>query len=307
MRGTVKYLVGGSPQATDPDIDGILNDTHRDFASTYQWSERKRETVLATVAPYSTGTVALTNGSSTVQGTGTAWTSAMAGRQIKVAAELTWFWISAVDVGLQRLTLADGSLTAVTWVGASASAQTYRIFQDQYELPAGVAIILGQGRNWPERETSLAEVDGIDPQRNSTAENPYSWYWARSYIAAQVEHRFVGVYPVPSAAVMLRMPYLLEPPELVLDGDLPVCPSEVVQLGAGARVAMMIHAKTGDARWRAQAQLLQQALLGTPSMLGVLQQCLMDDAHRFGGPTQIGGSRSTIGADRWNDRDWSLV
>jgi hypothetical protein len=306
MRNTVKYLVGASPQATNDDIDGMLADVHRDMASTYQWSYRKRDTLLTTVAPVSTGTVTLTAGSATVVGSGTAWTSDMVGRQIRVAPELTWFWIAGV-ADATHLTLGDGNLSAVLWPGTTVSGQTYTIFQDQYLLPANVAIILSQQRDWMLTEASLVEIDGLDPRRMSTSQNPDRWYWGRALIQAQTEQRYVGLWPVPSAAINLRIPYLVEPPELAADGDLPVCPSEVIQLAAGARVAMFVHAKTGDPRWATQALTLQTMLLGTPQMLGVLQQCLMDDAHRFGGPTRIGGSGLSIGADRWNDRDWASV
>ncbi len=305
IRGVVKRWTASSPQMLDADVDGCINDAHQTLAGGYQWSFRKRDAVLQTVAPYSAGTVSVTAGSSTITGSGTAWTAAMVGRQIRIAGEFTFFWIGAVNVGAQTLTLADGALATVSWVTDTAAGKSYTIFQDQFAVPATVAIILNQINDWPLTETSLAEIDLLDAQRTANGP-PDRWYWARDNILSATEVRYVGLWPPPSAAQTLRMPYLIEPPTLSADTDLPVCPSEVIELGAGVRACGFLHARTGDQRWANQAVALHQMLYGTPGLMGVLHCCLQDDQHRFGLPTRLGGSEATIGADRWNDRDWSL-
>lgn len=306
IRESIQTMIASSPQISVADLNTIIKHAHRAMATSFQWSFRKRDRVIQTVAPYSTGTVTVTAGSGTVTGAGTVWTAAMVGRQIRISGENTFFWIGAVNVALQTLTLADGTLAAVNWVAASGSLKTYSIFQDQYAVPSDVAVILYHVRDWPLAETSEGEVDALDPRRTSTG-TPDRWYWARANIASQVESRFVGLWQVPSAAITLRMPYLIEPPDLVAEGDLPVCPSEVLEVAAGARACAFLHARTGDERWSRQFLALQQALMGTPGMLGVLTQALQDDQHRFGLPAQLGGTGTQIGADRWNDRDWAVM
>lgn len=306
IRESIQTMIASSPQISVADLNTIIKHTHRQLGTQYQWSYRKRDKVLQTVAPYSTGTVTVTAGSGTVTGASTVWTAAMVGRQMRISGENTFFWIVSVNTGAQTLVLGDGTLTTVTWVAASGGLKTYTIFQDQYAVPSDVAVILYSVRDWPMSETSEGEVDAEDPMRTSSG-TPDRWYWARANIASQVESRFVGLWPVPSAALILRMPYLLEPPDMTLEGDLPVCPSEVLELAAGARVCAFLHARTGDERWARQFLALQQALMGTPGMLGILAQALQDDAHRFGLPTMLGGTGTQIGNDRLASRDWAVM
>ena len=104
-----------------------------------------------------------------------------------------------------------------------------------------------------------------------------------------------------------RMPYLIEPQDMTAEGDLPVCPSEVLELAAGARTCAFLHARTGDERWSRQFLALQQALMGTPQLLGVLQQALQDDSHRFGLPSSLQGTGTVVGYDRLASRDWASM
>jgi hypothetical protein len=87
------------------------------------------ESFITTVAPYTTGTVAMTNGSTTVTGTDTVWTSAMVGRKIRFASENAYYRISAVG-GNTSLTL------EVPYQGTTDTDATYSIYKDEYRLPA---------------------------------------------------------------------------------------------------------------------------------------------------------------------------
>src|SRR5262249_9784544 len=157
------------------------------------------------------------------------------------------------NVGAQTLTLADGSLSSQNWVQANAAGATYTIFQDQYAVPASVALILYSARDWPLEETSEIEVDGTDPMRTSLG-TPDRWYWAGDQVlAGPTQPRFLGLWPVPNSAMTFRIPYLIEPPDLVNDTDIPVCPSEVIEWAAAAQAAFFLHARTGDERWNRAA------------------------------------------------------
>lgn len=308
IRESVLLYVASSSQIATADVNNCIKHAHRVFATSFQWSFRKRDTVIQTVAQYTTGTVTVTAGSNTVTGAGTAWTAGMVGRQIRISGENTFFWINAVNVGLQTLVLGDGKLNAVNWVAASGSLKTYTIFQDQIAVPSDVAVILYHVRDWPMAESSLSEIDAVDPMRTSPG-TPDRWYWGRANItgATPAESRFIGLWPVPNLAATFRMPYLIEPQDMVTDNDLPVCPSEVLELAASVRACAFLHAKTGDPRWDRQATNLQQMLMGTPGLLGVLQQALQDDLHRFGTPGQLQGTGILVGMDRLASRDWAAM
>lgn len=308
---SVRSLVP-SPQNTDTDLKTIIKLAHRTIARQYQWSLRRRETVIQTVAAYSTGTVTTVTGSATITGSGTAWTAGMVGRQITIAGEYQFFYIASVNVGAQTLTLGDAQGTAVVWAPAGGGAKSHRIFKDQFAVPADVAGIMTQVSQWPLVETSLTEIDLIDPLRVSTGTGvPDRWYWCRTTSTGGVGTRFVGLWPVPGTAFTLRLPYLIEPPDLTADSDLPVCPSEVLELAAQMRAAWRVFGITGDQRWALQSKGFQQALYGAPDtpssagMMGILQQALQDDeVLRFGLPTRVGGTSSRLGLDEWATHDF---
>ena len=84
---------------------------------------------ITTVAPYETGTVTVANGSKTVTGLLTVWTSAMVGRKIRIAGESAYYRIAAF-VSSTEITL------EVVYQGSLTSGNTYSIYKDEYKLPA---------------------------------------------------------------------------------------------------------------------------------------------------------------------------
>lgn len=87
--------------------------------------------VIETIAPYETGTITVTNGSKTITGSGTTFTSAMAGRKIRVAGGNAYYRIAAF-VSTTEITL------EYNYPGSTASAQTYKIYKDEFRLNADV-------------------------------------------------------------------------------------------------------------------------------------------------------------------------
>src|SRR5689334_19830266 len=99
MEATVLRRVGNHSQITAANVDGRLSDVHRELAVSYQWSYRRREYQLTTLAPVSVGTVTVAQGSPTVTGAGTAWTAGLVGAAIRITGEVSFFYIGAVNVG----------------------------------------------------------------------------------------------------------------------------------------------------------------------------------------------------------------
>lgn len=79
---------------------------------------------------WSQGTVSVTNGSTTVTGSGTGWTTAnvLAGDRLEVAARGRYMTVSAVDAGTQTITLTSA------WTGATSSGNAYTIRRDDLDL-----------------------------------------------------------------------------------------------------------------------------------------------------------------------------
>jgi|GEM_PF-6242928 len=91
-----------------------------DVAVVFAWLDGKLTWQRLTVA----GTIALTSGSATVTGSGTAWDAALEGRTLQVAASTDAYMILRVD-SATTLTLARA------YSGATASGQTYTVTPSQ--------------------------------------------------------------------------------------------------------------------------------------------------------------------------------
>lgn len=109
------------------------NDLHINFGEKFPWCERKA--VLQVMAPYSTGTVAITQGSTSLTGTGTAWNTAHSfgannARTIGklcIAGTTDVYSISSV-----------GSDTGITlnerYQSSTETEASYEYFEDEYDL-----------------------------------------------------------------------------------------------------------------------------------------------------------------------------
>lgn len=87
---------------------------------------------LELVAPITTGTVAITNGSKTVAGTGTTFTLLMVGRKLRVAGDNAFYRIAAF-VSTTEITLENNFLEP------TVTTATFSIFKDEYKLPADLS------------------------------------------------------------------------------------------------------------------------------------------------------------------------
>lgn len=308
MALTVQRMVGAHSQITLADINGILADDHRELGTNFQWSFRRREYSFATTAPYAIGTVTVTQGSPTVQGAGTAWDATMVGRGVRITGELSFFWVGAVNVGLQQLTLADAQGASQNWPQPTSSGQAYTIFQHQYPFPSGLAIVRRAIRDWPLRESTIEQFDSEDPNRIAPGQ-PDRYALARSNVMAGVETTYLELYPVPNAIYQYRVPGLIDPPELVNATDLPVCPSEPLIWRAAAEAAYFLLSKTGDPRWNQLAQSYYMAYNGNPLLgdVGALERSVRDDQARYGLPQGLGDGDSVVGNDRIASRDWDAM
>jgi hypothetical protein len=90
------------------------------------WSANYREGWLPLVPLYETGTVTFTQDSRSVTGSGTAWTSAMAGRKI-LGPNSEYYKIASVTNGTTLILSEE-------YQGETASGSSYHIWKDEYEL-----------------------------------------------------------------------------------------------------------------------------------------------------------------------------
>lgn len=199
-------------------VEGILpvqikpwvNERLEAIAGAFDWSWLNKEGVFSTVVEYSTGTVAVTAGSTSVVGTGTSWTSGMVGRIFRVGSNADYYIVSAV-----------GSATALTldanYEGDTETGKSYKINTNRYSLATDVDSIeeirlVGGPR--PLQKVSLEWLDSSYPHR------PYygdPQWWA--FVRATGGTEEIELYPVPDTEKVVRYLYKKEISNLDTDTD----------------------------------------------------------------------------------------
>lgn len=192
-----------------------LNAGGRRVWESCDWFGRKVETIVSTVAPYVTGSITTTQGSASITGSTTVWTTAMTGRKIALGIGNPWY----------RFTYVSGTsgTLGTTYAEASGSGLAYSIFQDEFDLPSDAeavvdvslvsAIYRGQMRRMTEMQ--------MDDSRyvNPSSGPPFGWAPTLDQTA---NVRRIRVTPVPDSVYRLRVLYVKAYTDLVGDGDISV-------------------------------------------------------------------------------------
>ena len=116
-------------------INIALHDMHVGFDYRVPWAERS--SVLRTQAQYTTGTLTATKGSTTIEGSSTAWNTnndfsvknMRAGGKVRIEGGLTPYTIASV-------TDDDTAVLSVAFNETTASGATYVYYEDEYALAA---------------------------------------------------------------------------------------------------------------------------------------------------------------------------
>jgi hypothetical protein len=214
IRAQVDGLVGDDPQASDTEIDALIQLRYSHVYETWHWSRRTRDMVLSLVAQVSSGTtdtVTATLGSATVDSAGTPFTSAMDGRQIELGDLEQYLYVAYVSTS--QITLEDGEGNPVLWPLDTASALTWRIFQSVYSLGTTAEALLSLAGDIPieELDGGRNALDQMDSNRDTTANQPRYWFYNGENTDSV---RTIEVWPVPSQARLLRGKILRKAPTL---------------------------------------------------------------------------------------------
>lgn len=267
------------------DIGTLYNLAYREVVESYPWQSRKAEGVVATVAPYSTGTVTATSGSATLVGTSTVWTSAMVGRFARINSE---------DVILKITAFTDTTHVTLeaAWPLDTATDVTYEIFQYIYTVDATageVGTILTPTEGWPLDERSLSWVQWRDPAHRSAGGAPIAWihHGVNSSGATQIEF-----WPRPESAAMIRVPYYKRVDDLS-GASHPIVRSDVIEALATSYAFAHAYAKFGDMHYAKSEETWQRRFETR------MEAAIKEDLERHNLPRSIQSERSA-------DLDWDF-
>lgn len=214
----IKTAVLAKIGITDTDVEIVvkqaLNDVLQEICQASNFSWLYGDSSFITAKPYETGTVSVTEGSATITGSGTTWSSAMVGRK---------FYCGNATYEIATFVSTTSMTLTTVYAGDSASGATYKIYQDQYSLASDVEDVLAMRQeNWPSKiqKVGIEVLDNYYPQRNSFGYPcVYSiiGYDSTGYIK-------VAVYPIPNQARNIYYRYKKRVIEMTLDADTPIVP-----------------------------------------------------------------------------------
>lgn len=197
----LEVLVEISGTDIDTSLLRYMNAAGRELWASRMWDKRKKEVVLVTVAPYITGTVTVTNGSTTLTGSGTTFTSAMTGRKFALSAGGPFYrvtYVSATEMTLAR-----------AYQETTASAQTYTIFQDEYDVASDLNVLRSISALHTTDRGHLGEVTEaeLDARSYLTRSEGTPLLWAPCVETTAGTYR-IRLYPIPDAVYAFRVLYL---------------------------------------------------------------------------------------------------
>lgn len=276
MRDSLRiFTMGGLGKTLQPgDVYGqLINRAQRDLAEDWEWSFRRTNTIVNTVAPKTAGSITVATGSPVVIGTGTHFTLADKG---------AFLWVGGV--GTTPLPIADVQGTQMLnltspFAGPTLTNTTYRLAPLFY-LVEGAQEILSVISNDVYLDKRLREeINWLDPCRTDQGGAP-------SYIWAEAPHSPDGslmmeMWPTPSDARAYLVEFFRGAPLLENDVDIPILQSTLIEEKAMITCCEMMYASTGQSTWLALRDKHQANLdggLDPPG--GKLGQALNRDAAR---------------------------
>ncbi len=147
--------------------DDWISNAFRRLYEYREWSWRRKRSQFVMPVAYTTGTVTVTQGDATVEGSGTTWTSVMAGRQFRASTSNIIYTIASVTDG-------DTLELDQTWGPATATGKTYTIWQ-AYVTPATdfqSFLSVVDVENGVKLHTGLSQeyLDQMDPERTNSGD-----------------------------------------------------------------------------------------------------------------------------------------
>lgn len=228
LKSSLAALLGiGVADGNNPSLlTDYLNWAGRRIWNRYPWPDRQASGTVTTVAPYSTGLVAVTNGSTALTFTGSTLTSGMAGRKFTTALGGAWYRLNTVNTGAGTATL-DRAFNEVT-----DSASSFYIYQDEYDLVASVMSTVEDVRIHSSaargslRTASLRMLD--DAQFLPTQIGVPTTY--APTVRTTAGRCRVKVWPIPTETYWIEYRYLKEWEDIAQDADIPETPQNLEEL-----------------------------------------------------------------------------
>lgn len=237
-----KGLLVHAPELPVPMAQEFVNTAYSRALAGWNWSGLKKYGEFAIPEPYNTGTVSITQGSTTVLGVGTTWTTSMAGRQLIVGGIGPFYDIASVESGTS-LTLARpfSSQNGLDVTGSTYSIEgVYLVCPSDFLHFWAVRDNTNRWRLWHNFRQEV--LDYWDPMRTTVGT---SWLLATAGPAGALPAATAGltryeIWPRPGGARSYPFSYEAKPPLMSAASDAPIYPirGDIVREGALAELSL---------------------------------------------------------------------
>ncbi|MGA9769175.1 MAG: hypothetical protein WBV94_09050 [Blastocatellia bacterium] len=191
-------------------LKNAVNATYREILDKFPWTRLEKSSSIQTVAIYETGTVAVTQGSTAITGTGTVWTTGMTGRRFRIDGREEFYTFTRTGNGT--------GTTERTYEGEDDGAASYRIFDNIVTLPSDLRVL--ESIKVPSINRDLDQIgreqlDQFAPARlDYGPPEVYAPFDDSAGGLPQIE-----LYPIPETAEGLPIRYRTAKARLVASGD----------------------------------------------------------------------------------------
>ncbi len=116
-------------------LNDAISQAYDGILAARDWQGLKTTYTLQTIAAYRTGSVSVTNGSTAITGTSTAWTTGpgLERREIQIGGRPETYWFTYVS--------ATSGLLDRPYEGPTQTGAAYQLIKREYELPGDVRVV----------------------------------------------------------------------------------------------------------------------------------------------------------------------
>jgi hypothetical protein len=215
-------IVTAIPELNPLVVQTQINLVYQRLLREYKWNFLKTHDFLSTFAPYSTGTVTVSNGSTAVAGAGTAFTTAGV-----AVGDYVRFGAAGVEKNFYEiLTVTDNTNLVLSdaYVGSLTSGAAYSIFRTIYNLATDFSEFISIGHESPIHEVSSTYLNFDDPLRETSGKP--TRYVMRGQTAGGVKK--VEFYPNPAGKYLIYYDYMKTVSDMSADTDSSVIRDDVL-------------------------------------------------------------------------------
>ena len=211
--GQIRFEIAKLYPGIDPDVlDGFIRDGYQACLDQLSWDRTQVESTLPVYEEYATGTVAVVQGSASITGTGTTWTSAMSGRMIRFSGADSYY-------GFTYVSATTGTLDRI-YEGEDDTEASYRINHNVIQLPADCRGVMQLHYN--AQNLTKVEKERLPVSRNYYGDpTEYVMYMDS---ATNPPNMQVELFPIPQNPLGLILTYTAEYGVTSIDSSVSILP-----------------------------------------------------------------------------------